>query len=338
MKQKTILLLFGGESSEHEVSILSARNVYAAIDNQKFNVVLGFIDRAGKWWLVKSFDEINFDTVSQLLPMLGCSSLKNSLNGEIIKPDVILPILHGKNGEDGAVQALAVLLHIPIVGCDMTASAICMDKVATKLIASANNVPVVDYIIHRAYDLNPDFDMLSETLGRILFVKPASGGSSVGVSKIRNANEFRIALDLAHKHDEVVLIERGVEARELEIAVLGNAPDHQLSEIGEIIPEGDFYSYDSKYDKSSKSELTTPANIDSKTAKLIRQYAHDLFVQLGCRGLARIDFFLASDGRVYLNEVNTMPGFTDISMYPRLWQAKGLAYPELIEKLITLAL
>lgn len=338
MKQKTILLLFGGESSEHEVSILSARNVYAAIDNQKFNVVLGFIDKVGKWWLVASFDEIDIHTLPQLLPVLGQSSFKNSLNDEIIKPDVILPILHGKNGEDGAVQALATLLHIPIVGCDMTSSAICMDKVATKLIASANSVPVVDYIIHRVYEPIPDYESLTKKLGKVLFIKPASGGSSVGVSKVRNVDEFKAALDLAHKHDEVVLIERGVEAREIEIAVLGNVPNHQLSEIGEIKPEGDFYSYDSKYDKGSKSKLTTPANIDSKTAELIRKYAHDLFIQLGCRGLARIDFFLDKDGKIYLNEVNTIPGFTDISMYPKLWQAKGLSYPDLVEKLITLAL
>jgi D-alanine-D-alanine ligase len=338
MQQKTVLLLFGGESSEYEVSISSARNVYAAIDNRKFNVVLGFISRLGKWHTVSSFDEINDDNLPQLLPMLGCESFRNSLNDRIIKPDVILPILHGKNGEDGSVQALAVLLHIPIVGCDMTSSAICMDKIATKQIASSNNVPVVDYRVHHLHEPIPDYNVLSDSLGDILFVKPASAGSSVGACKVHNSKELEVAINLAHKHDKTVLIERSVVARELEIAVLGNVPNHQVSAAGEIKPEGDFYSYESKYDEASKSEVIVPADLDSKISKQIHDYAYNLFIILGCRGLARIDFFLTNDNVLYFNEVNTMPGFTDISMYPRLWQSQGISYPDLIEKMITLAL
>ena len=339
MNQKTVLLLFGGESSEHEVSINSARNVYAAIDNEKFNVVLGFIDKSGKWWLMLSFDdEINTDNLSQILPNLGEASFISSLDGKIIKPDVILPILHGKNGEDGAIQALAVLLHIPIVGCDMTSSAICMDKVASKQIAAANDIPVVEYVIHRSYDLLPDFTKLQKKLSKSLFVKPSRAGSSLGASKVNNVQELDRALKLAHQHDDVVLIERCIVPRELEVAILGNVPHHIASGIGEIKSEGNFYSYETKYSKDASFGSTTSADIDKKTAKKIRDYALKIFTVLGCRGLSRVDFFLTKENELYFNEINTLPGFTNISMYPKLWQASGMAYPELIEKMIILAL
>lgn len=339
MNQKKVLLLFGGESSEHEVSINSARNVYAAIDNEKFNVVLGFIDKVGKWWLTPTFDdEMNTDNLSQILPNLGDARFMSLNDGDIIKPDVILPILHGKNGEDGAVQALATLLHIPVVGCDMTSSAICMDKMITKQIASANGIPVVDYVVHRSYDKLPDYKELSKKLSGNLFVKPSRAGSSIGASKVSNAKELDAALKLAHQHDEVALIERCVVPRELEVAILGNVPNHAASGIGEIKSEGNFYSYETKYSDDGGFGTITSADLDDKIAKKIRQYALKIFVVLGCRGLARVDFFLTKEGELFFNEINTMPGFTNISMYPKLWQPKGMNYPELIEKMIMLAL
>lgn len=335
MQRPTVLLLFGGESSEHDVSISSARNVYAAIDDTKFNVELGFIDRAGKWWLLDALgDEIDLHGAPQLAPVLGSGSFVTFPSSKVVKPDVILPILHGKNGEDGSVQGLAQLMHIPIVGCDMTASSICMDKLATKQILASVGIKVVPYETHRTGQPIPDFNKLSITLGCPLFVKPSRSGSSVGVSKVHTEDELIRAIDTAHQHDDMVLIERGVTAREIEVAVIGTPPNHEASVVGEIQPDGEFYSYDSKYATSSESKVIIPADLPDDKRQLVHDLALRVYEVLGCKGLARVDFFLTSDGVVYLNEVNTIPGFTNISMYPKLWQASGMTYPQLIEKLI----
>lgn len=339
MSRQTVLLLFGGESSEHDVSVSSARNVYAAIDNAKFEVILGYIDRQGKWWLLDRFgDEITTHGVPQLAPVLGSGSFVTFPSSRIVSPDVILPILHGKNGEDGSVQGLSQLLHIPIVGCDMTASAICMDKLATKEILMTHQIPVVPYEVHRRGESTPDFNHLGMKLGSPMFVKPTRAGSSVGVSKVYSEEELARALDQAHEHDDVALIEYGVTARELEVAVLGNPPHHKISGVGEIMPGDEFYSYDAKYSASSTSKAMIPADLDEAVAARIRNMAGDVYTALGCKGLARIDFFLADDGTLYVNEVNTLPGFTNISMYPKLWRHEGLMYPSLIEALISAAL
>lgn len=339
MNQKTVLLLFGGESSEHDVSISSARNVYAAIDNTKFNVILGYIDIQGKWWLLDRFSsDINTHGAPQLAPVLGSGGFVSFPSSRIVNPDVILPILHGKNGEDGSVQGLAQLLHIPIVGCDMTSSSICMDKIVTKEILMTRGITVVPYEVHRKGDDAPDFNKLSMRLGSPMFVKPARAGSSVGVSKVYSDEELADALDLAHQHDDMVLIERGISARELEVAVLGNPPTHETTRVGEVIVGDDFYSYDSKYAADSTSQVRVPADIDEETESQIRQLASDVYEVLGCSGLARIDFFLADDGTIYLNEVNTLPGFTNISMYPKLWRERGVTYSQLVERLIALAI
>jgi D-alanine-D-alanine ligase len=339
MHRTKILLLFGGESSEHEVSISSARNVFAAIDDTKFEVILGYIDKGGKWWLLDSFDaDISSHTnSSQIIPVMGAQSFITLPNNHVIKPDVILPILHGKNGEDGSVQGLAQLLHIPIVGCDMTASAICMDKLATKQILDSHNISTAPYDVHRMYESRPDFNHLSMRLGSPMFVKPARAGSSVGVSKVYSEDELIKALDLAHQHDDVVLIERGITGRELEVAVLGNPPHHTMSGVGEIKPGDDFYSYDAKYSPGSTSEVIISADLDESTRSHARQQARLVYEVLGCKGLARVDFFLTDDGTLYVNEVNTLPGFTNISMYPKLWRAEGISYSQLIERLISLA-
>ena len=338
MNRKTILLVFGGESSEHEVSVLSARNVYAAIDNDKFEVILAYIDKSGVWWLLDNIvEDIVTDTAQQIVPMLGLGEFMTAPDNQPIKPAVILPILHGRNGEDGSIQGLAQLLHIPIVGCDTTASAICMDKLATKEILDSHGVTVVPYEIHREGEPVPDFQAVTQHLGNPIFVKPSRAGSSVGVSKVRNQQEFIRALVEAHRHDEVVLIEQGITGRELEVAMLGNPPDHQASAVGEIIPGDDFYSYDDKYASSSSSQTLVPAPLDDNVALMVRSAAANIYQLLGCKGLARVDFFLAMDGTLYINEVNTIPGFTNISMYPKLWQANGLSYGQLIERLISLA-
>lgn len=338
MERKTVLLLFGGESSEHEVSISSVRNVYAAMDDSKYSILFGYIDRAGKWWLVDRIsDEINTHGAPQLAPVLGAGSFVTFPSSKVVKPDVILPILHGKNGEDGSVQGLAQLLHIPIVGCDMTSSAICMDKVATKEILSGFGMNVTPYEVHHDGDELPDFNHLSMKLGSPMFVKPVRAGSSVGVSKVYSEAEFIKALEEAHKHDNVVLIERGIVGRELEVAVLGNPPHHQVSGVGEIKAE-DFYSYDEKYAATSSSEVIIPADLPEDTKQRIRKAAGDAYKILGCTGLTRVDFFLTEDDTLYVNELNTIPGFTNISMYPKLWREEGISYSQLIERLISLAL
>lgn len=339
MNRPTVLLLFGGESSEHEVSISSARNVYAAIDDTKYNVLLGYIDTRGKWWLLETLGSpVTPHGAPQLIPVLGAESFLTIPNNRIVKPDVILPILHGKNGEDGSVQGLAQLLHIPIVGCDMTASALCMDKVATKEILRANGIRTVPYEKHMVGEELPDFNKLSMNLGSPLFVKPSRAGSSVGVSKVFTEEELATALELAHQHDTVALIEAGLTAREIEVAVLGNPPYHQATVPGEIEPEGDFYNYDSKYSSASQSKIIIPAAITLEQQRRFRELALKSYELLGCRGLSRVDFFLEADGTMYLNELNTLPGFTNISMYSKLWRQEGISYSELVERLISLAL
>lgn len=339
MNRTHVLMLFGGESSEHDVSISSARNVYAAIDNGKYDVSLCFISRDGKWWLLDEFDsQIDTTNAQRINPLLGSESFIVEPEGRIMKPDVMLPILHGKNGEDGSVQGLAQLLHIPIVGCDVTASALCMDKLASKEIVSGQSFAVAPYHVHRFSDGPADFNKLTMTLGCPMFVKPSRSGSSVGVSKVSTEQELDTALALALKHDKTVLIEQAISARELEVAVLGSPPSHRVSGVGEVIPGAEFYSYEDKYASDSRSSVKVPAEISEELSGRIQRMAEKIYVALGCSGLARIDFFLGDDGTVYFNEINTLPGFTNISMYPKLWRQSGVGYSQLIESLIEDAL
>lgn len=333
MNRTQILLLFGGESTEHEVSIMSARNVYQTINQDTFALQLGYIDNDGKWYLLEAFEDYrDVSKMPRLIPLLGEGVF--AVGDEVLRVDVILPILHGKNGEDGSVQGLAQLLHIPIVGCDMTSSVACMDKVISKRIAAQVGVKVVPYEVCHARQPRPVYEELSATLGDTLFVKPSRAGSSVGVSKVRSQQELRIALDKALAVDDTVLIERAFHVRELEVAVLGLPPQHDVSCVGEVVPGQEFYSYDDKYDGESLSTTRVPADVSAEIADQVREQAKVLFAELGASGLARVDFFLTDEGEVYFNEINTMPGFTDISMYPELWRQSGINYSELISKLI----
>lgn len=329
-------MLFGGESTEHEISIVSARNVRAAIDTTRFDVTLGFIDKEGKWWLVDEIVDTKPDNAAALQAELGSKAFV--AKGETYEFDVILPVLHGPNGEDGSVQALAQLQHIPIVGCDMTASATAMNKYITKQIARANNIPTVSYEVYRRGDQSPVFETLAQKLGSTLFVKPARAGSSVGVSKVRSQTELDQAIKEAQEYDSLTLIETAVSARELEVGVLGNYPEVAVSSIGEIKPDREFYSYESKYDQASSSEVIIPAEITDDVKETIQSYARQIFNAIGGSGLSRIDFFYSEDGQILFNEINTIPGFTDISMYSKLWLHEGMKYPDLITKLVELAL
>jgi D-alanine-D-alanine ligase len=335
----TVMLLFGGESSEHTVSISSASNVFAALDNTKFDVVLGFIDKLGKWWLLESIDQVNdAQEVPQLVPMLGDKSFMTVPHTAIIRPDVILPILHGENGEDGTVQGLVRLLQIPIVGCGVAASAICIDKIFTKQLLEHNGIKTVPYQVHSSGEPMPSFQQLSAGLGNNLFIKPARCGSSVGVSKASNDEELSLALTEAHKFDRKVIIEKAIVARELEVGVLGSGDKARVSGVGEIKPDSEFYSFESKYSASSQSKVIIPADVTTELKQQIQSIAMKAYSILGCEGLSRIDFFLADDQTLYLNEVNTLPGFTSISMYPKLWRQEGMTYSGLVESLINDAL
>lgn len=336
--KKDVLLLFGGESTEHDVSIASARNVFAAIDTTNYDVHLCFIDRTGRFWHVTEVVDHVPEGAQELLPHLGKAGFVTR-DGKTVDVDVLLPILHGRNGEDGAVQALAQLLHIPIVGCDMASSSLSMNKLATKRVVDDCAIPIVPYQVHHVSDDIPAFESVAKDLGDVLFVKPVNAGSSIGVSRVTNQHEWEAAVSLAHSYDPLILIEKAIDARELEVAVIGNYPDVSASVVGEINPDGEFYSYDSKYDENSTSGVIIPADVSTEVSDIIRAYAIEIFHVLGCSGLSRVDFFVdRSNGDIYFNEINTLPGFTDISMYPKLWQHEGVSYSDLISRLIELAI
>lgn len=337
MTRLTVLLTFGGESSEHDISILSARNVYAAMDGAKYDIKLCYIDKTGRWWLLDDWqDDLARHGGVQLLAAPGSGSFMTVPGSKVLAVDVLLPILHGKNGEDGTVQGVAEMLHIPVVGCGVAASALCMDKIRTKQVLEASGIKTAKYRVHRKGDTMPEYNSLAAELGEVLFVKPSRAGSSVGVSKVANADDLERAVRLALKHDHEVLIEEAIVGRELETAVLGNPPHHKVSGVGEVIPGADFYDYDDKYSADSTSQVLTNVELPSEVEEKIRATSLKVYEVLGCTGLARVDYLLKGSAP-YVLEVNTMPGFTNISMYPKLWRAAGMHYPELIDELIRLA-
>lgn len=334
-------MMFGGESSEHDVSISSAKNIILALDKAKYEPILCFIDRKGQWWLQEAWkDDGKFDTTIGLTVTPGRGNVTTVPGGDTITIDALFPVLHGKMGEDGTIQGLAQMMHVPIIGCNVESSALCMNKDATKRLTAAAGIPVVPWVVVQAGDDAKRFKRLARSVSTHgpWFVKPSRAGSSVGVSKVTDIDEIQAAVELALQQDNLVLIEMAVVGRELEVAVLGNPPLHKASGIGEIIPGSDFYDYDDKYAADSTSRTLLDANLPKALTKVIRQHALDTYQVLGCSGLARIDFLLSDELIPYMNEVNTMPGFTNISMYPKLWQQKGMSQTELIERLITLAL
>lgn len=333
----TVLLLFGGESSEHEVSIASAKNVARAIPTGAYYALYGYIDRKGDWWLIESLDDSSLASGQPII----CDFEKKVLQvgDKALAVDVVFPCLHGKSGEDGTIQALLDLLDLPFVGCGVEASQKSIDKVISKQIASEHGIAVVPYVVYLQGQPMPNFEELALNLSPTLFVKPARAGSSVGAHKVLNQGQLDEAVADALLHDDKVLIEAALQPRELEVAVLGNGVKAQASPVGEILPEGEFYSYESKYSPDSKSAAFIPADIPESLADDIRHQALTVYAALGCEGLSRVDFFLDKNSEdLYFNEINTMPGFTDISMYPKLWEATGISNEELIDQLLQLAL
>jgi D-alanine-D-alanine ligase len=360
MQQRThyrVGVLFGGRSSEHEVSLASARNVMDALRQAGHEVVPIGITRAGRWltqpdaWLRLSDAAIERSRDRRLAIELETLSTRNlpisqspllPLGASLPPVDVIFPVLHGPYGEDGTVQGLLEMANIPYVGSGVLASAAAMDKDVARKLFAFHDLPQVRYLTVRRQEwrVTPELvlDRVEAELTYPLFVKPANLGSSVGVSKARNREQMAAAITLATQYDGKILVEAAVpDAREIEVSVLGNdAP--QASIAGEIIPGNEFYDYHAKYE-SEKSQLLIPAPLDDAMMQQVRNLAVRAFLAMECEGLARVDFLV--DGKtnaIYLNEINTMPGFTRISMYPKLWEASGLAYPDLVHRLLELAI
>jgi D-alanine-D-alanine ligase len=335
MKKTKVLLLFGGESPEHEVSLASAKNVYAAIDKKKYDVSLAYIDQKGVWYGVDDIRKSQNGDLS-LRAALGEKTFYSG--PKKIKPDVILPILHGQNGEDGTVQGFAELMHTPMAGPSLVSSVTTMDKDIAKKLLTAANLPVVDWVVIHKATSYPSYEVVTKHLGKALFIKPASTGSSVGVSKVSSSIDYDPAIQLAFRYSKKIVVEKAVsEAREIEVAVIGN-DNPKVTAPGEIIPGQEFYNFNDKYGDASAAVIQVPAQLGKHVADEIQHMALQAYKATEGHGMARVDFFLSNTGQIYINEINTIPGFTNISMYPKLWQHAGLSYAKLIEILIDLGL
>ncbi|QQZ41224.1 D-alanine--D-alanine ligase [Pseudomonas sp. SK3(2021)] len=351
MSKLRVGIIFGGRSAEHEVSLQSARNIVDALDRERFEPVLIGIDKNGHWHLN---DTSNF-LINQENPALialnqsnrelavvpgkASQQLLETSSQELLgHVDVIFPIVHGTLGEDGCLQGLLRMADLPFVGSDVLGSAVCMDKDISKRLLRDAGLAVTPFItLNRVTAARTDFAQAQSKLGLPMFVKPANQGSSVGVSKVTSEAQYNAAIELALGFDEKVLVESAVSGREIECAVLGN--DQPIaSGCGEIVVGSGFYSYDSKYIDDQAAQVVVPADLSEEVSERIRALAVEAFQVLGCSGLARVDVFLAQGGEVLINEINSLPGFTRISMYPKLWQAAGMTYSELVSRLIELAL
>ncbi len=359
MSRLRIGVLFGGRSTEHEVSILSAQSIIAAMDAQRFEAVPLYIDKNGRWLVGGSLKRlVSEDAASEyvylppdptqhaLVPAQDGRESPSHLGGEgrgggLPPLDVVFPVFHGLNGEDGTIQGVLELANLPYVGAGVLGSALGLDKIYMKRAFAAAGLPIVDYlpITRRQYEQDPNafITLVEERLGYPCFSKFANSGSSVGTTKAHNRAELVAGLRLASSFDRKLLVERAVDARELEVSVLGN-DEPQASIVGEIVPAHEFYDYDAKY-LDEGSRLLIPAAIDAGLAEDVRALALRAFQAVDAAGMARVDFFLErKTNRVLVNELNTIPGFTRISMYPKLWEASGLSYPKLIERLVDLAI
>ncbi|MXZ81967.1 MAG: D-alanine--D-alanine ligase [Gammaproteobacteria bacterium] len=345
-----LAILFGGRSCEHEVSVTSARSILPAINRDRYDVYVIGIDKQGHWHLGRSVDAIaerevktsrRRDRVTLDLHQNGNLSALDA-DMEVPRVDVIFPVLHGTFGEDGTIQGLFEVAGIPYVGCGVAASSLAMDKALAKRMFASVGLPQAPYAVFTLHEWQDEPDaacrLIGQELGYPAFVKPANLGSSVGISKARDRAELTRAIDHAFEFDNKIVVEQSMEnCHEIECSVLGN---HQVeaSALGEIVPGAEFYNYETKY-LDDKTDLVVPAPLDEDTTRLVRELAVEAFRAVDGKGLARVDFFVHRDTReITLNEINTLPGFTPISMYPRLWVESGLAYADLIDRLIDLAL
>lgn len=344
-------ILCGGKSAEHEVSLQSAKNIVEAIDREKYEAVLIGIDKGGRWHRSETSDFLR-DPDDPRLIRLSAASAHPAVTPErgmghgggppdfraIGSIDVVFPVLHGPLGEDGSVQGLLKLVGVPFVGTSVLGSAVTMDKDVTKRLLRDAGIPTARFLaFDRSSGRGIDFHEVENRLGLPVFVKPANLGSSVAINKVRDRDRFERAVDEAFAYDNKIVVEEYIEGRELECSVLGN--DSPIASVpGEIIPRHEFYSYEAKYLDEEGAVLEIPAKLDEETAVEIQDLAIRTFKVLCCEGMARVDFFLKDNKEVVVNEMNTIPGFTKISMYPKLWEASGIPYAELIDQLVQLAL
>jgi D-alanine-D-alanine ligase len=351
MKKKIrVALLFGGKSAEHEISLISARNIFSAMDQRKYLVLAIAIDQQGRWFVDEGarllrdakIAKVEFDRTAQNLAVLPGNATQGMLrasSGDILGAlDVAFPVLHGPFGEDGTIQGLLKLANVPFVGAGVLGSAVGMDKDVMKRLLRDAQIPIAKFLVFERREQNAiSFAKTRDALGLPLFVKPANLGSSVGISKVSGKNEFVAALKEAFRYDNKIIIEEGIRGREIECSVLGN--DQPIASLpGEILVQHDFYSYDAKYLDDQGARFEIPARLPKAVVKNIQTLAVQSYRALCCEGMARVDFFLRTNGQVLVNEINTIPGFTKISMYPKMWQASGLNYSNLIDRLIGLAL
>ena len=357
-KKIRVGIIFGGRSGEHEVSLASAQSVMNAIDKEKYEVVPVGITKEGQW--IASGDPMKAlqagdAGASRPAALLGDPSHRGLMRLEdteqaieatrLAELDVVFPVLHGPYGEDGTMQGLLELAGIPYVGAGVIGSALGLDKAVFKDVMRAHGFPIVDQVLlkRKEWDADPEgvMDRVEAALDYPVFTKPANLGSSVGISKCDNRTELAAGLAEAARYDRKLIVEAGVPAaREIEVSVLGN-DDPIASVPGEVIPSREFYSYESKYfdEGEDASELLIPAPLSPEMAERVRELAVEVYKAIDCAGMARADFLLSGEtGELYVNEVNTIPGFTSISMYPKLWEATGISYPELIDRLIELAI
>lgn len=343
IKKIKVAILFGGKSTEHEVSIQSAKNVFQSLDKKKYDVSLIGIDKKGVWHGLEQQYLLNANFAKSNLPMNGkktpgVTNIKQStlLLNDISKFDVVFPVLHGSYGEDGSMQGLLKIADIPFVGSGVLGSAIGMDKDVMKRLLRESGLPVARFKVFKHFE-KIDFDSLVKELGLPFFIKPANLGSSIGVSKVSKEDEFEKAITVAFSYDSKILVEEYIKCREIECSVFGNT-NPIVSLPGEIIPTHEYYSYEAKYLDTIGAKLEIPAKLPVELIEEIQTLAINAFSVLCLEGMARVDFFLTPQNKVYINEVNTIPGFTSISMYPKLWEASGISYSELVDRLIQLAL
>ena len=340
-------IIFGGKSEEHEVSLQSAKNIIEALDKEKYEITTIGIDKIGNWYrgnsnfILNASDpkliKLNKEDSVSVVPSVNNSGQLISLGSKRSSSmDVVFPVLHGPFGEDGTVQGLLKLTGIPFVGASVLGSAIGMDKDVMKRLFQHAKLPTAKFLVFE-YSDEVNFKKIKRELGTPFFVKPANLGSSVGVSKVKNEKDFQEALQEAFRYDSKILVEKYIRGKEVECSVLGNK--NPIASIpGEVLSKHEFYSYEAKYIDENGAILEIPAKLSRAKIKQIQWLAIQAFKALCLEGMARVDFFLTIDGKIYINEANTIPGFTKISMYPKLWEASGISYSKLIDTLIELAI
>ncbi|NLD11181.1 MAG: D-alanine--D-alanine ligase [Clostridiales bacterium] len=325
-------IFFGGKSNEYEISLLSASAAMRAIDKNKHQVVSIGITRQGDWKLYEGdIDNIENDSWEKTAKDISIGDIRDMM-------DFAFPVLHGPYGEDGKIQGVFETLDIPYAGCGVLSSALCMDKASAKEVFVANRVPTGDYVLIFADEVAADVAKAAgradDSLPYPMFVKPANMGSSVGISKVRNIEQLQDALKVAARYDRRIIVEEGIDCREVEVGIMGNG-DPQVSGVGEIKAKNDFYDYEAKYSDDAGTEIVIPAQLPEAITGRIRKVARDAYKALDCEGFARIDFLVEKEtGKVYVSEINTIPGFTRYSMFPSLWQERGVSFSETIERII----